>query len=72
MDSRVCCGQTVPLLAIVVYKEPPLVSASSAVGVRSLLLLPICAETAVLGCTSNVVWLTVDTLSARFVDPDGP
>ena len=64
-----CCGHTVPLLAIVVYREPPVVSVS-AVGVRSLLPLAICAGTVELGCTSNV-WLTVDTLSARVVEPDG-
>ena len=62
------CGKIVPLLAIAVYKEPAV--PASAVGVRSLLLLSICAGTATLGCTSNV-WLTVDTLSARVVEPDG-
>ena len=67
MESRV--GQMLPLLAIPVYKEPPVVSAH-AVGVR-LLLLSICAGTAVLGCASSV-WLTVDTWSARVVESSGP
>ena len=70
MESCVCCGQFVPLLALAIYKEPA-VSASSAVGIRPLLLLSICAGTAILGCTSNV-WLTVDTLSVKVVESDGP
>ena len=57
-----------PLLAIAVYKEPSVVPAH-AVGFRLLLLS--CADTAVPGCTSSV-WLTVDTLSARVVEPAGP
>ena len=69
MESRV--GEMLPLLAIAVYKEPVVSASSSAVGVRPLLLLSICAGTAVLGCTSNV-WLIVDILSARVVEPDGP
>ena len=67
MKSRV--GQVLSLLAIAVYKEPPVVSAH-AVGFR-LLLLSICAGAAVLGCTSSV-WLNVDTLSARVVESAGP
>ena len=59
-----------PLLAIAVYKEPPVVSARF-VGLRLFLLLSIWADTVVLGCTSSV-WLTVDTLSARVVEPAGP
>ena len=58
-----------PLLAIAVYEEPAV--AVSAVGARLLLLLSICADIAVFGCTSSV-WLTVDTLSARVVEPDDP
>ena len=51
MESRV--GQILPLLAIAVFKEPPVVSAHP-VRFRLLLLLSICAGTAVLGCTSSV------------------
>ena len=68
MKSRVCCRQIVPLLAIAVYIEH--VVPASAVGVRPLLLLSVCAGIVVLGCTSSVR-LTVDTLSARVVEPDG-
>ena len=63
-----CVGQMLPLLAIAVYKEPPVVSAH-AVEFR-LLLLSICAGTVVLGCTTSV-WLTVDNLSAKVVEPAG-
>ena len=52
--------QMLPLSAIAVYKEPPVISAR-AVGLRLLLLS--CAGT-VLGCTSSV-WLIMDTLLAR-------
>ena len=58
-----------PLLAIAVYEVSAI--PASAVGVGLLLLLSICAGTAVLGCTSNV-WLTADTLSARVVEPVSP
>ena len=68
VESRMCCGQIVPLLAIAVYKEP--VVPASAVGARLFLLMSIFAGTAVLGCTSNL-WLTVDTLSVKVVEPDG-
>ena len=68
MKSRV--GQVLPLVAIAMYKEPPVVSAQHAVGFR-LLLLYVCAGTAVLGCTS-IVWLTVDTLSATAVEYASP
>ena len=69
MESRMCCGQIVPLLAIAVYKES--VISASAVGLRPFLLLSIGAGTVVLGCTSNAR-LTVDTLSARVAEPDSP
>ena len=66
MESCVGCGQMLPLLAIAVYKEPAV--PASAVGVR--LLLSICVDTTVLGCIYNV-WVTVDTLWASVVEPDG-
>ena len=69
-NGIVCGADLLLLLAIAVYKEPPVVSAQ-AVGVRPFLLLSTCAGTAVLGYTSNV-WLTVDTLSVRVVATDGP
>ena len=68
MEPRVGCGLMLPLLALAVYEEPAVLV--SAVGVRFLLPLSICAGTAVLGCISSV-WLTVDTLSARVVESTG-
>ena len=70
MEPCVGCGLMSPLLALLaVYEEPAVLV--SVVGVRILLPLSICAGTAVLGCISSV-WLTVDTLSARVVEPAGP
>ena len=61
-------GQMLPLSAIAVCKEPPVISAHT-VGFRLLLLS--CADAAVLGCTSSV-WLTMNTLLARVDGSAGP
>ena len=59
---------------VAIYRESAwtLVISASAVGVRPILLLFICAGTAVLGSfeVHSNEWLTVDTLSARLVRPD--